>query len=424
MYYYSKFNFEIPNEDYIAVVSFMTSSIVKFNKEKFYYLKNNKVEEGFTQSEIDSLLQMAIISPQEDEVALLFDRRRKYFDNQDNKQYIITILTTTDCNARCYYCYEHGIDKKKMTLATAQSTVDYIKKHYNNRPVYISWFGGEPLYNSEIINYICSRLKEEGIVYSSSITSNAYLMIENIDNACTLWNLKSIQITLDAIGEKYNKVKNFIYTQDSNPFEKIINSIDLLLNKGIRISIRINFDPAKIDETIEVIHFLHKKFGNHPKLQVYCAPIVSDHISAVLDYTGNTNPILKLYKSLIDHKYITRIEELNIRPRLLNCSIHIKGMAVVDVDGNIYKCQHAIVEGKSSAYGNIFSDEVDEENIKMWEGLEFPYAQCNECNCLPICLGGCKFRAIQNESKDVCIPIKNCIQEVIELLYDNFYKEV
>ena len=359
---------------------------------------------------------MAIISPQEDEVSLLLDRRKKYFDNQDNKRYTITILTTTDCNARCYYCYEHGIAKKKMTLVTAQGTVDYIKKHYNNRPVHISWFGGEPLHNSEIINYICGRLNEEGILYSSSLTSNAYLVLDNLENACTLWNLKNIQITLDAIGDKYNKIKNFIYREDPNPFEKIIKGVDALLNKEVRVSIRINFDPTKINETIEVINYIHKKFGNHPKLQVYCSPIISEHIPSVLDFSGNTNPILKLYKSLFVCKYITRIEELNIRPRLLNCSIHRKGMAVVDVDGNIYKCQHAIVEGKSSAYGNVFSNEIDEENIKMWEKLEFPYNQCNECICLPICLGGCKFRAIHDSPNKVCLPIKNCIQEVIELL--------
>ena len=38
------------------------------------------------------------------------------------------ILTTTDCNARCFYCYESGIKKHDMSLETADKVVEYIIK--------------------------------------------------------------------------------------------------------------------------------------------------------------------------------------------------------------------------------------------------------------------------------------------------------
>ncbi len=40
-----------------------------------------------------------------------------------------TILPTTACNARCYYCYEHGIPAFTMTEQIADDTVKFITDH-------------------------------------------------------------------------------------------------------------------------------------------------------------------------------------------------------------------------------------------------------------------------------------------------------
>ena len=39
-----------------------------------------------------------------------------------------TVLSTTDCNARCYYCYEKGIARVAMTDETAHTVADYIAR--------------------------------------------------------------------------------------------------------------------------------------------------------------------------------------------------------------------------------------------------------------------------------------------------------
>ena len=40
-----------------------------------------------------------------------------------------TIFTTTDCNARCFYCFEMGRPRTPMNEETAQRTADYIIRH-------------------------------------------------------------------------------------------------------------------------------------------------------------------------------------------------------------------------------------------------------------------------------------------------------
>jgi sulfatase maturation enzyme AslB (radical SAM superfamily) len=104
-----------------------------------------------------------------------------------------TILTTTDCNARCFYCYEKGIRRLPMSRETADKTVAFIKEHCGEKSVNISWFGGEPLFNSEVIDIIIGYLKENNIKYISTMVTNGYLFDEKlIFKAKNFWNLTNV----------------------------------------------------------------------------------------------------------------------------------------------------------------------------------------------------------------------------------------
>ena len=109
-----------------------------------------------------------------------------------------TILTTTGCNARCFYCYEKGTKPVAMTAETADKVVRYIVKHRDDEKVKISWFGGEPLVNAKVIDQICTELREQGVPFRSTMTSNGYLFdADMVQRARDLWQLRSVQITLD-----------------------------------------------------------------------------------------------------------------------------------------------------------------------------------------------------------------------------------
>ncbi|MBP3801509.1 MAG: 4Fe-4S cluster-binding domain-containing protein [Clostridia bacterium] len=67
----------------------------------------------------------------------------------------MVIFTTLGCNANCYYCYENNLrnNKYKMSKETADKIISLLIKN-NKKKISIGWFGGEPLYNEEIIDYI------------------------------------------------------------------------------------------------------------------------------------------------------------------------------------------------------------------------------------------------------------------------------
>ena len=139
------------------------------------------------------------------------------------------ILTTTRCNANCFYCYESNLNKTEtMTKETAENLIQFMIKHrFGEQPLTIQWFGGEPLLNQRIIDYIVDRLNELEIPFSSTMISNAFLLNEETIEKLEKWKLKSIQITLDGLNDDYNKAKNYVYT-DVDAYLTVMNNIHKL----------------------------------------------------------------------------------------------------------------------------------------------------------------------------------------------------
>lgn len=141
-----------------------------------------------------------------------------------------TILPTTACNARCYYCFEQGVKPVTMTGETADQVVKFIAEHCGpEKTVRISWFGGEPTIAAHRIDQICNGLMAKGITFVSDITSNGYLFDVNmVSRAHDLWHIKSIMISVDGVGQTYNKVKAYLDTHD-DPYERVMRNVGLLL---------------------------------------------------------------------------------------------------------------------------------------------------------------------------------------------------
>lgn len=115
---------------------------------------------------------------------------RAFDVNKGIKDYII--LTTTACNARCYYCFEAGARTTTMTADTAKAVADYIVSNCSGEKVNIRWFGGEPLCNTAAIDIISQILTENNVKFSSNIVTNGFLIDEKLaEKANKFWKLKN-----------------------------------------------------------------------------------------------------------------------------------------------------------------------------------------------------------------------------------------
>lgn len=316
----------------------------------------------------------------------LFGRRAKSITPRG-----YTIITTTDCNARCFYCYERNLLRKDMTEDTARDIVGYIEKNYlsdpedKRREVKLAWFGGEPLFNKKVIDIICNGLAEKGIPYNSTMISNGYLFDEQTTNNAVLnWRLKHVQITLDGTEEYYNKAKNYI-DKSVSPFKVVTDNIDRLLDSGVKIGVRINVGYYNIDDMKNLVGFIIERYKGKRGLSVY--------MHALFD-SGGVTDIDTEEKRAVVYGEMERLEERLLRfgfggggnsvepMKGTHCMADNGTHVGIQVDGSLCLCEHFV---DSNQIGSIYGDELNQEVIDKFKEIEPPFEECYWCPIYPEC---------------------------------------
>lgn len=335
-----------------------------------------------------------------------------------------TILTTTDCNARCFYCYEKGRPRRPMSNDIALRTAQYIIDHCGKQTVSISWFGGEPLFNKSVIATICHQLSKGGIDFSSSMISNGYLFNDDtVKEAIDTWRLKSVQITLDGTETIYNRSKAYIY-KGVNAYQRVIANIHRLLEAGIRVSIRLNIDVHNADNLKELADELHQEFGSNDNLTVYLHMLfeMSDGSVAIKNEQERKTVFEKMKEietRLADYG-LYAIKPLSESIKTNHCMADNDHSVVIDPSGNIGKCEHY---SEDHYVGNIDSDDRDESMVERFRECHDEIEACATCFDYPSCI-----RLKLCEDNAYCYPEMrddklNKIRQSMLKTYQNYTKE-
>ena len=307
----------------------------------------------------------------------------------DKKEKITSykILTTTDCNARCSYCYELGMKRENMSLETAAALVEYIKKKSGGKKVTLSWFGGEPLLNAEVIDHICTEINRSGIEYSSVMISNGYLFTpEMVGRAVNKWNLKNIQITLDGTGDNYNRIKSYTAAED-DPYQRVMNNIESLTRSGIHVNIRLNVSLDNYDDICHLADELAKRFAGNGHLSVYASGLFQDMGDEADD--NKRKDLFKKIGIITEHlhkKGLAQKSRKSLKLRVRSCMADGDSHRGINPLGMLMKCEHHIFDKLT---GDIFSEKEDVNVLEEWK-QRMPYDDiCNDCFALPAC---CKLK--------------------------------
>ena len=268
-----------------------------------------------------------------------------------HKSYVI--LPTTACNARCFYCYESGVEFKSMDDAMADAAVDYIVRSKSEGSISITWFGGEPLMGERAIDRICAGLVQNGIEFKSSITTNASLITPQLaEKMREVYKIHHAQITLDGRREEYLKRKAYVNIE--NAYEKVMRSIELLLENGIRVNIRLNVDENNLDDLFLLADELKEKFGDARGVSAYAMALYRFGEGGERDnlYVGIEKLNEKLHSCGLTRGSAARL-------RTHRCMADVpNGASVIAPDGKLCCCEHMICE---SVIGSVFDYE------KEWE---------------------------------------------------------
>lgn len=334
-----------------------------------------------------------------DETTMLYmtDRVISNVTSKQSRNNIINsviIFPTSDCNARCPYCYEQGCDRRSMSDQTAIDVADWISRQVaSTNRIRIRWFGGEPLYNTRAIDLITSRLKENGTRYRSFMISNGYLIDDPVVNKMLEWNLRRIQITLDGLEDTHDSIKGI-----DGCFNRVMSNIERVLNAGIAVNVRLGYSQENSDELYSLTDLLHERFGSYEKLSVYTRNEYENVCGrGLLSETERETTYEGMYK-LQDHinsygfghpvmrdfnEYITN-----------HCMADSKTTVVINPDGGLSICEHY----PDHIFGTIY-DEYKRNNRydRYWSEPVLDKEECKTCFYKPMCrkLAHC-------ESDDIC----------------------
>lgn len=298
-----------------------------------------------------------------------------------------TILPTTDCNARCFYCFEHGIKRFSMDEKTAIDVAKYIMNVSKRKNLSIQWFGGEPLYNLEAINKICAILTQNKLEFYSTMITNGYLFDkEMVRKSKKNWNLKFVQITLDGTKEIYNKYKSYIYKEDKNPFEKVMRNIKILISQKITVYIRINMDENNEENLYSLIDYIQTNIGQSPYLHIYTWLLYENrgakNCKRTLEERKSAYNKLEKIEEYIYKKGLKIISDVNTSIKTNACIADSENSVVILPDGRLGKCDHCLDD---KLIGSIYYDEPSQLAIDYWNEISVDKL-CLNCPIMPICL--------------------------------------
>ena len=294
----------------------------------------------------------------------------------------VMIFTTTDCNARCFYCYEMGRSRVPMSDEVAHAAAAYIIRACKGKSVKLSWFGGEPLFHQRPIEIITTELKNAGIEFASRMVSNGYLFDpETIKKARDQWKLRKVQITLDGTEQVYNRTKAY-QNAEGSPFKRVLGNIAALLDAGIRVQVRMNLHKDNAEDLGKLIAELASRFSNREDFRAYVA-LLQDNKGSLIGFEGME--ALESFRSLdaaLLRYGLRKPKELGRGMRMNYCMADDDASITILPDGRLGKCEHY---SESELVGSLFSEERDTEMIAAWKEPVDRIKECESCPYYPLC---------------------------------------
>jgi len=452
----SKYTFILPisSEKYIVYNALLESlCVIDFELKKILdELENpNKQQKALKHlSEsgyLDDLKELGIITFFEEDFE---ETMYTYWLNRLRYDYFhgaFLILPTYDCNMDCIYCYEEPLEgsiKKPeyMNMDIANTFLKWVKKLFykrNTKKIGITYYGGEPLLNFKIIEYLSQELikdaKENNREYEFRILTNGTLLTPSI--AKILYencDITSIHVTLDGPKEIHDKRRPF--RGGKGTFDIIYQNLKSWVDIFPDVIIRINVDKENWTYVPSLLDIL-KNDGLQNKVRIYYGRIYERkrcprHGFQIFDEQWD-KIVLKLYKETTARGF-----KLQWHPFKTLCTAYYDNHFIIDPVGRILKCWDLLGdEGEQYAIGdlrkilrkeNFEPEDVFTEWLYKWMSHNpLMFSKCRQCKFLPVCNGECPANTLDKTgclfAEPVCSGFVPGFEELLKLYVMEKYKD-
>lgn len=297
----------------------------------------------------------------------------------------LTIATTTKCNARCAYCFENGEGRADMAPGVEEKIIEFVDNHIGeNKELDITWFGGEPLLNTGLIDRLSSYFLAKEYKLNARIVTNGSLLTEKmLKESFPKWHIRNMQVTLDGTAENYARIKNYLAPELGN-LDRVLKNIDLAGENKIKVSIRLNVNKENIEDLLVLAEQLEKRYQVSKYVSWYASPLVGTEADYATDeeLIGMMERFAKLHPGQLKDWMMRSL------PRVEFCMVEMPSGYCFDVNGDIKICWEDFTFS-GNAIGNI--KDFDPKTDKRNEQSQLQQ-KCEKCVWLPQCGGGCMAR--------------------------------
>jgi uncharacterized protein len=332
----------------------------------------------------------------------------------------LILLASEDCNFRCEYCYE-DFARGTMQPAVRQGVKNLVHKQLGRiRSLSVDWFGGEPLYGLEAIEdlapFFQKTARENNLQYSSSMTTNGYLLSPEVAAPLLDWEVNSFQITLDGPPEMHNRSRPTRDNRDS--FSTIFSNLMELRRRSepFRVDLRINFDQKNHPELPQLLSLIERELGGDSRFKL--------RFHRIGQWGGKNDENLAVC-GIDDAARISRSLKEEARKKGLSLADDIReihGMGahacyaarpysfIVGASGKLMKCTIELDKNDRNVVGRLTEEgelELDPDRLALWTEPAFEKDHnCQKCVILPVCQGiHCPLIRMET-GKSPCTPLK------------------
>lgn len=336
----------------------------------------------------------------------------------------VELCVTDKCNLGCRYCYSAN-KNKFMTFETFMKNLPRIREYTRNAgydKYNLSFFGGEPLLNFELIKQIVPVVQKDPMCNFCNIISNMTLMNDEIydfiktNRIATSWSFD---------GKDSIKSRPLLQMSENKGFKNILEMYESQKEHLLDLAhgfCKVMIYPGNIATMVENFEFFLDYGLNEPDYTLvrddiwtnkdillfkkYTHELANAYIEKVKSGVNCTIGFFRLY--FLDALYASKYHKRNH-----GCFAGTCGCALTP-DGKFYPCQRFSVK-------HAFEMERDhnfQEYTKMFSPRN--YEKCKKCDLYYVCNCGCTYSQIMNNNQpldSICELFHILMEETIRITH-------
>lgn len=338
------------------------------------------------------------------------------------------LVLTEKCNMACTYCY---INQKPMDMtpkifdAHYYNTLPKIMKRYGQHEYHAALFGGEPLLNWKLIEYIVPILKKDPRCTLIIAMTNGLAFVNDYKWEYFQKNNLAISLSFDGLWNKNNR-----------PLKDGSSSLNLYLEEPLKSRFsgkggcKVMVAPECVDTMVDNYKWFVEEFNlpspdfsivrddiwtesDIQKFGIEAEKLADQMITYINSGVRTTIGFFQLY--ILDLLFGTTYGK-----RPFGCFAGCNGAGFMP-NGMVYPCARFGSNDVNPLYHSINNIEYEDTiNIMKSPQISNPrtYDKCKNCELYQYCNAGCTYQQLKtdNPNANYCQPVDS-VCELLHILY-------